>query len=84
MALWQREDTAYDGGTNMSIDLEDLEASLEQLVELHGPDTVLAAFARLCTSKANEYRAKTMNPQIAQRWMEVAKQIEQINMSHLG
>jgi hypothetical protein len=67
----------------MSIDLENLDESLEQLVELHGADAVRTAFVRLCAKKANDHGTETMNGDAAQQWLEAARRMEAIDMSRL-
>jgi hypothetical protein len=67
----------------MSIDLENLDESLEQLVELYGPDAVRTAFVRLCAKKANDHGTETMNGDDAQQWLEAARRMEAIDMSRL-
>ena len=67
----------------MSIDLENLDESLEQLVELHGADAVRTAFVRLCSKKANYHGTETMNGDAVQQWSEAARQMQAIDMSRL-
>ena len=70
-------------GPRMSIDLENLDESLEQLVELHGADAVRTAFVRLCSKKANSPGTRTMNADAALQWSEAARKMQAIDMSRL-
>jgi hypothetical protein len=67
----------------MSIDLENLDESLEQLVELHGADAVRTAFVRLCSKKANDHGTETMTGDATQQWLEAARKMRAIDMSRL-